>query len=62
MRLSQADPILTLLALMTDNGLDSPDLITLQPSHYYMLQILLLHSSLTVLRHRHTSPSPILTL
>lgn len=46
MRLSQADPILTLVALMTDNGLDRPDLINLQPSHY-MLQILLLPSPLT---------------
>ena len=46
MRLSQADPILTLVALMTDNGLDRPDLINLQPSHY-MLQILLLPSPTT---------------
>ena len=39
MRLSQADPILTLVALMTDNGLDRPDLINLQPRHN-MIQIL----------------------
>ena len=52
---SQCDPHFNPMAVMTDNGLDRPDLINLQPRHN-MIQILATNT--TTARYHHYSLLP----
>ena len=54
---SQCDPHFNPMAVMTDNGLDRPDLINLQPRHN-MIQILACCNTTTAARYHHYSLLP----